>query len=173
MSLNAQADTIIILYPKEPLITEQKENDTLFINNPNDGIILYGNAVIPTTSNQVGLYSAGLWLTEMTGSECENGIYKNNEEDNINTIIITDSTMVFNINIISNCCHKFLGDASFVEDSILNLIYIGYGGNCACNCCFNLTYSFSRMESEDSMPLTHVMIDNDPKALKPIPVIRK
>jgi hypothetical protein len=35
MSLNALADTIIILSlsPKEPLITEQKENDTLFITN--------------------------------------------------------------------------------------------------------------------------------------------
>jgi hypothetical protein len=81
--------------------------------------------------------------------------------DHVESISQSDSTFFVSIQIGSNCCHKFLGDAGTINDTILNLIFIGYGGNCACTCCFGLTYSFYKEEFDFTIPLKWVMINDD------------
>ena len=166
----SQQDTIIILYPKDPEMLEKRENDTLFIESPMDGQILFGTMALPLTSSQTVLWSySGLWLEAVTGSDCNNHDEDKMGIDKIESTSITDSSWTFSTQITSNCCHKFLGDASLECDSIINLSYIGYGGNCACNCCFGLTYSFKKEDGEWFTDYKWVMINNDRRTLIRIP----
>jgi hypothetical protein len=160
-----QSDTIIIVYPKNPEFIELKKNDTILINSPMDGQILFGTMAIPTTSNQIGLYGTnGLWLNEMNGAPC-NSLGEREVMDHVESISQTDSTFFVSMQISSNYCHKFLGDAGTINDTILNLIFIGYGGNCACTCCFGLSYSFYKEEYDFTIPVKWVMINEDRKTL--------
>jgi hypothetical protein len=125
----AQQDTIVILYPKNPELMDFRENDTLFIQSPMDGQILYGTMALPVTSSQTALWSySGLWLKSMVGSDCNNHDEDKMSLDRIESVWKNDTTWIFSTQITSNCCHKFLGDASLEKDSIINLTFIGYGG---------------------------------------------
>jgi hypothetical protein len=161
----SQSDTIIIVYPKNPELIELKKNDTILIDSPMDGQILYGTMALPSTSNQIGLYGTnGFWLKDMIGSPC-NALGEHEVENHIESIFQTDSSFIVAIQIGANCCHKFLGDAGIMNDTILNLIHIGYGGNCACTCCFGLTYTFYKEEFDFNIPVKWAMINEDRKTL--------
>lgn len=162
-----QQDTIIIVYPNDPTYLINTGNDTLFVDTPSDGTILFGTTIIPTTSNQVGLYGAGLWLDNLVDSPCNSS----QEPSGIDKVISSssnDSILAISIEVTSNCCHRFLGDAELVDESILNLIYIGYGGNCACYCCFGLTYTFRKEYPNPDIKVSQIMINGDRSTLKPI-----
>lgn len=162
-----QQDTIIIVYPKDPTYLIKTGSDTLFVDTPSDGTILFGTTIIPTTSNQVGLYGAGLWLDNLVDSPCNNS-QEPSGIDKVNSYSNTDSILTISLEITSNCCHRFLGDAELINDSILNLIFIGYGGNCACYCCFGLTYTFRKEYPNPDINISHVMINGDKTTIKPI-----
>jgi hypothetical protein len=162
-----QQDTIIIIYPQDPIYLHKTGNDTLIIDTPTEGNVLFGTTIIPTTSNQVGLYGAGLWLDNLTESPC-NSSKEPSGIDKILGLTMNDSILSISMEITSNCCHKFLGDAELVDNSILNLIYIGYGGNCACYCCFGLDYTFRREHTDPDIVITHVMINGDRTSITPI-----
>ncbi|MFN5877703.1 MAG: hypothetical protein ACK44B_02470 [Flavobacteriales bacterium] len=167
--LIAQQDTILIIYPTEP-----QTNDTIFINGSMDGHILFGTMALPLTSSQTALWSySGLWLTSVKGSDCNGHDEDKMGIDKIESIWISDSSWIFSTQITSNCCHKVLGDASLESDSIINLSYIGYGGNCACYCCFGLTYTFKKDNEEWFTDYKWVMINNDRRTLIRIPEGRK
>jgi hypothetical protein len=162
----AQQDTIVILYPKNPELMDIRENDTLFIQSPMDGQILFGTMALPLTSSQTALWSySGLRLESMVGSDCNNHDEDKMSSDKIESVRKNDSTWIFSIQITSNCCHKFLGDASLEKDSIINLSFIGYGGVCACNCCFGLTYTFSKENEAYFQDYKWVMINGDERTL--------
>jgi hypothetical protein len=168
--LFSQSDTIIIQYPKEPLMLSPRANDTVIVNSPMDGQILFGTMALPLTSSQTALWSySGLWLESVNGSDCNGHDEDKMGADKIESIWITDTSWIFSTRITSNCCHKFLGDASLESDSIINLTYIGYGGNCACYCCFGLTYSFKKENADYFTNYKWVMINNDRKTLIRIP----
>jgi hypothetical protein len=170
----SQHDTIIIVYPKEPQLMAPQPNDTILINSPMDGQILFGTMALPSTSSQVALYSySGLWLESVIGSDCNGHDEDKMGVDKIESILMTDTTWILATQITSNCCHKFLGDAALENDSIINLSYIGYGGNCACYCCFGLTYTFKKEDGEWFSDYKWVMINNDRKTLIRIPEDRK
>lgn len=143
---------------------ELKKTDTILINSPMDGQILFGTTAIPETGFQVALWSySGLRLESVVGSDCSGepkGIV-----ERIESVWKTDSMWIISAQITSNCCHKFLGDASLESDSIINLKYIGYGGNCACNCCFGLTYNFSKENEDYFENYKWVMINEDRRTL--------
>ena len=168
----SQADTIIIQYPKDPILLEKNTNDTILINSPFEGLIFHGTTLLPNTSNQVGLYGYGLYLNEVKGSPCTMD-YRliESQRDKINSIVITDSSWYFDLTIIANCCHYFLGDAALIEDSILNLSYYAYGGSyCACNCCFGLEYHFTVDDfMEDYGVIRYAMINNRRETIKKVP----
>lgn len=163
----SQRDTIIITYPNDPTYLVKTGNDTIFIDTPTDGNILFGTTIIPVTSNQVGLYGAGLWLDNLVDSPC-NSSKEPSGIDNITSSTSNDSILTISLEITSNCCHNFLGDAELVDNSILNLVYIGYGGNCACYCCFGLTYTFRKEYPNPDIEISHIMINGDRTTLKPI-----
>jgi hypothetical protein len=170
----SQQDTIIIVYPKNPELLSPQVNDTILINSPMDGQILYGTMALPSTSSQVALWSySGLWLESVEGSDCNGHDEDKMNRDKVESIWKNDSMWVFSTQITSNCCHKFLGDASLESDSIINLSYIGYGGNCACYCCFGLTYTFKKEDGEWFSDYKWVMINNDRRTLIRIPEGRK
>lgn len=160
----AQSDTILIVYPKDPQLMELKETDTILINSPMDVQILHGTMAIPETGNQIALWSySGLFLESVVGSDCS-GEHEGIEE-RIEIIEKNDSVWIFSAQIASNCCHKFLCDASLESDSIINLKFIGYGGNCACTCCFGLTYTFSKEKADYFQDYEWVMINDDRRTL--------
>ena len=162
----SQSDTILIVYPKNPQLMEVKETDTILINSPMDVQILYGTMALPETGNQVALYSySGLWLKTVEGSDCNNHDEDHMQTDRIESVVKNNSSWIFSTQITSNCCHKFLGDASLESDSIINLKFIGYGGNCACTCCFGLTYTFSKENADYFQDYKWVMINEDRKTL--------
>ncbi len=160
----AQSDTILIVYPKDPQLMELKETDTILINSPMDVQILHGTMAIPETGNQIALWSySGLFLESVVGSDCSGeheGII-----EHVESVVKNDSMWIISTQISSNCCHKFLGDASLESDSIINLKFIGYGGNCACTCCFGLTYTFSKEKADYFQDYEWVMINDDRRTL--------
>jgi hypothetical protein len=172
----AQPDTIFIIYPKNPILLDKNTNDTIIVNSPFEGVLLYETTLLPNTSNQVGLYGAGLFLNKVSGSPCKMDYDPRESTGNIiNSVLITDSSWYFDLTIIANCCHYFLGDASHIEDSILNLIYHAYGGSyCACNCCFGLQYYFNSEDyMEDYGTIRYVMINNRRETILPLPQYSK
>lgn len=164
-----QQDTIIIVYPQDPTYLIKTGSDTLFVDTPSDGTILFGTTIIPITSNQVGLYGAGLWLDNLVDSPCHSSQEPSGIDKNISSSS-NDSILRVSLEITSNCCHRFLGDAELVDDSVLNLIYIGYSGNCACYCCVGLTYTFRKEYPNPDIKISHVMINGDKTTMKPISI---
>jgi len=163
-NLLSQTDTIFIIYPKNPELIQEHKNDTILIDSPMDGQILHGTMAIPETGSQIALWGySGLWLKSLVGSDCS-GEHEVTIE-RIESVSKTDSLWIISTQISSNCCHKFLGDASLESDSIINLKYIGYGGNCACNCCFGLTYTFYKENEEYFENYKWVMINDDRRTL--------
>lgn len=160
----SQSDTILIVYPKDPQLMELKKTDTILINSSMDGQILYGTMAIPETGFQIALWSySGIRLQSVVGSDCSGeheGII-----ERIESVTKNDSMWIISTQITSNCCHKFLGDASLESDSIINLKFIGYGGNCACTCCFGLTYTFSKENEDYFQDYKWVMINDDRRTL--------
>jgi len=152
--LIAQQDTILIIYPTEP-----QTNDTIFINGSMDGHILFGTMALPLTSSQTALWSySGLWLTSVKGSDCNGHDEDKMGIDKIESIWISDSSWIF---------------STLESDSIINLSYIGYGGNSACYCCFGLPYTFKKDNEEWFTDYKWVMINNDRRTLIRIPEGRK
>jgi hypothetical protein len=115
-------------------------------------------------------WEQGLWLRDIHASPCQ-GSEERMPKPKINSIVFSGDTAVsVDATINSNCCHAFLGELEVVEDSILSLTYIGYGSQCACDCCFGLTYVIDIDRSEDYSPdkLMYVMVNGMRETLKPI-----
>ena len=110
----------------------------------------------------------GLFAKEVKSTHCRESLtgpkrYFNNK---INNVEITDSVWTIDVSVIGNCCHEFLCDISIENDSILNLIYIGYGGPCKCDCWYGLIYKIEvRHLFGTPGDIKYVMINADNKTL--------
>ena len=141
--------------------------DTVFFDSPMKRHILIGTTILPSTQNQMQARNYGLYLNKITESSCQK-VVEHIEEGKINSIIETDSTLTIDINIADNCCYAFLCDVSVDSTATIKLIYHSYGTYCACNCCFGLTYHFSKATHETSPKIKAVMINDERKTLKRI-----
>lgn len=141
--------------------------DTVFFESSMQRRILVGTTVLPSTQNQIGARGYGLYFHKISYSACKDNIYDLGTSK-INTIIDTDSTLTVDISITENCCHSFLCDISTDSTATLNLIYHEYGGYCACNCCFGLTYHLSKANYQVFPKIKAVMINNKRETLKVI-----
>lgn len=185
---------LIFLVFNLKVLAQKKENtsnqDTVFIKHTNDwssdtlkyttdtvifesGMmrhILTGTTILPSTYNQEVTKGYGLFFNKNTKSNCQTelGLEEKISPDKITSIQTTDTTLIVEININTNCCYSFLCDVSVENDSILNLIYIGYGTYCFCDCCYGLTYSFSKEKWFDKKKIHSIMIKNEPKTIKHI-----
>ena len=123
---------------------------------------LKGTTVLTgSDKNALSDYVYGYRLTDITSSECQievlpEGTY--NIEEKVTGVSKTDSSYTISINISGNCAHAFLGEIEIKNDSIINLISHGYGGNSTCMCCFGLTYTIA-WDPTASKKVTHAMIN--------------
>ena len=120
---------------------------------------LKGTTVLTgSDKNALSEYVYGYRLSDITSSECESGGRSEEIEEQILNISKTDSSYNISVNIRGNCAHAFLGEIEIENDSIINLIAHGYGGNSTCACCFGLIYTISFDETA-SKKVMYVMIN--------------
>lgn len=127
--------------------------------NFRDEYTLKGTAVLTGSDrNALSEYVYGYRLSEITSSECQSDERDEEMKEEILSISKTDSSYSISVNVKGNCAHAFLGEIEIVNDSIINLIAHGYGGNSICAFCFGLTYAISFDETA-SGKVDHVMIN--------------
>jgi hypothetical protein len=167
----SQQDTVIIKQT-------QRSTDSVFTFNTDTVIlphsefkrqILAGTCVLPWTVNQQYAKGHGIFFEKVLKSDCKNhGEEVYNSDAKINSITSTDTSLIIDINIYENCCHDFLCDISIDSTSTLNLVYYAYGSTyCACDCCFGLTYYFSKTKyGPDNKTIKAVIINDNKKTIK-------
>jgi hypothetical protein len=135
---------------------------------------IVGSQKLNGTINQLSLWEYDLYLNKVGFGQCRKTNVTHYEsanyfKDSIIDITKTDSSLTVNVAASQNCCHSFLFDASVNSDDILNLIYIGYGSRCACNCgvCFSYEFSFpyNGMAPEDIVEIKGIMLNGNSKTL--------
>jgi len=93
-----------------------------------------------------------------------------NEETKIESLLLSDSTLIIGLKIIDNCCFSFICDIEILEDSVLNLIAYGYGeSHCACYCCFGIDYHLTTNaygDGKEFEKVKAVMVNGDRRTLK-------
>lgn len=152
------------------------KTDTVIFLSAAKSKILYGTTILPWTDNQQVAKSYGLFFNNIKFSECQENIEQITEDEeyldqtnSILTVTKNDTLLTVEIKIIANCCHSFLCDISVENDSILNLIYYGYGVSCSCDCCYGLIYQIKNERYfEDNKKIKYVMIKDDKKTIKKI-----
>ena len=135
-----QNDTVFVRYMDAHGDGENYRVDTLFTSTPTENHILVGTTMLPGSGNQFLIYPYDFRFSDFYGSDCQSSESGDLWGASITDIEWSDSTLIIKCKIGENCCYDFLGDVSVDENGILNLIYHGYRGHCACNCCFGLTY---------------------------------
>lgn len=164
-----QKDTVFIRYnaDNDPDKIVYK-TDTVFFNTPMGRHILKGTTVLPWTHNQQIAKGYGLYLDNVSQSDCKKDATAERIPAKINSIINTGDELIIDINISDNCCYSFLCDVQILNESTINLIYYGYGTYCSCDCCFGLTYKFKKETELDLTKIKSVMINGIIKTLTPI-----
>lgn len=161
-------DTVFVRYMDLHGDGENYRIDTLFSGRPTENHYLVGTTMLPNSSSSYMTYSYGLRLTGFSGSDCnshsESEAYGSSKVLDVQR---TDSTLIINCQVGENCCYDFLGDVAADDHGVLDLIYHGYGENCACNCCFGLTYTFSfeNLYGEEKKEPTGIMINGEEATL--------
>jgi hypothetical protein len=142
--------------------------DTVIFESGMRKQILIGTTVLPGTHNQMAARGSGLYLKNVTKSNCQGDANEKWVPDKINSIINSDTTLTVDINITDNCCYEFMCDISVDNTGTLNLINYGYGTYCSCECCFGLTFHLRKEKSPDYTEINAIMINGNRKTLKPI-----
>lgn len=138
----AQQDTVFIVHDSG--LGDEKlkyVTDTVIFPGSLHRHILIGTTILPETYNQQIAKNYGLWFEKVTSSDCQH--QEIDYEPSgwcINSLTNNDTMLIFDVNIIGNCCYSFLCDISVTDSSVLHLNYTGYGNHCDCDCCFGLTY---------------------------------
>lgn len=144
------------------------ETDTVIFPSPMARHILVGTTVLTNSSKNEKAKNYGYSLRTITSSSCKKdkpGAIPEYIQE-VSDVIKSDSIWTVNLKITSNCCYSFLGDIEVVEDTVLNLIYHGYGSYCFCTCCFGLQYEMWRTSLVNKKDLEYFMINGDRKTLK-------
>jgi len=167
--LTKYQDTVFIKHNKDWTIDKLNYiTDTVIFETGMRRHILTGTAILPWTMNQEVAKGYGLYFNKVSRSNCQKDEYEYSGviEDSIYSINTTDTSLAINISIYENCCYDFLCDISVDSMGILNLIYLGYGTYCFCNCCFGLDYHLSVLKYKDNLEIKAVMINGNRKTLK-------
>ena len=166
-ALKAQVDTVFMRFNAGGWDSLHYVTDTLIFPSPNGHHILKGTTVLPWTGNQENAKAYSLYLANIIRSDCpKTSGDQYMEHGLINSITLTDTSLVVDIKIFENCCYDFLADVSVDTAGIINLIYHGYGSFCFCQCCFGLTYYFQRVDYPDVEEISAVIINGDQRTRK-------
>lgn len=167
------ADTIFIKHDSD--WTGEKlryVTDTIIFKSGMRRNILVGTTVLSGTGNQYNAYwSYGLSLKKVAKTDCQKSAEEyegqgGKTHNQINSITATDSSLSIDITFFDNCCYDFLCDVAIVDETILNLVYTGYGTHCDCDCCYGLIYQLSKEKNNNYKKLKQVMINGNRKTLK-------
>lgn len=123
---------------------------------------LKGTTILPYTQNYISVMSSGYFPYSVEKADCSSqGEDVYGETDKIDRVIMKDSTIEIHLRIFDNCCYEFLWNPSLSDDGILDLIYIGYGDHCSCNCCFGHTIRFKKLDYdlEDKIKIKEIRIN--------------
>lgn len=174
----AQPDTTIITrdsnYRDDTLIYI---TDTLISSSVLDRLpVLYGTVVLPETKNTRSALIHGLYLVSVSKSNCKRPKDKHERvriENEVISIIKTDTMWVVELKIIDNCCHQFLCEISVEKSSILNFIYKGYGyAYCDCKCNYLLTYNIEldnyEFMKDNIAKIKYTMLNGDENTINEI-----
>jgi hypothetical protein len=121
-----------------------------------------GTAILPYTQNYISVMSSGYFSYNVEKADCSSqGEDVYGETDKIDQVIFKDSTIEIHLRIFDNCCYEFLWNPSLSDDGILDLVYIGYGDHCACNCCFGHVIRFKKLDYdlEDKIKIREIRIN--------------
>lgn len=165
--LSAQKDTTFITYDKNPIDdTLIYTTDTLLNDDAFGRAILYGTTVLPMSRNNISAIGHGFTLTKVEGTPCKQSREPVRLSDSkIISIEKNDSLWVIQTSIVENCCYDFLCELAIDSDSILNLVYTGYGDHCGCNCCFGITYTIKIDDYGDVDKVKYLLLNGDKKSL--------
>jgi len=162
----AQSDTVFIRYNQseydEPI---NYTVDTVIFGDANMRTLLYKTILLPETRNQQYAKGYGLFLDSVAIAPCENSRERPDYINKVNSVISTKDSFVIQIKFWGNCCHHFLCDIEIANDSTLNIITIGYGMYCSCDCCYGLNLYFDSLYEgyEDFNKLKYITINGDEK----------
>ncbi|SFU52362.1 hypothetical protein SAMN05216480_10611 [Pustulibacterium marinum] len=137
------------------------QTDTLIFNAPEERRnLLIGNTILEGSENYGWRQNLHLNLKKVDYSACSNNI-EMDLENRINSIQVTDTTLVVDINIVANCCSNLLYDAAVDDNGTLQLIIHEYSGYCTCACCFGLVFNF-KLDKElfDPKTIKKVIIED-------------
>lgn len=134
-----QKDTIIV---KRNVHTAQTQLDTILVDGGIDiekDPILIKTCFIPHSVKMIELLNEGITPIDFKSFEDEKNIHFKEYPKFLNTTL-QENVLTVKVAISGYCCHNFLGEAEIVDQNTLNLLYISYGGFCACNCISTLQY---------------------------------
>lgn len=171
VSVSAQ-DTVFMSYDEDwSDEVRHYTTDTLIFSSPMERReMLIGTMLVPS-ARSYSLLPYGLHPTKVEFAPCDGAGEYSEDMDRVEDITFKDSTLTIRLKIHDNCCYSFLCEATADydnKDGIINLSYTGYGGVCACGCCFGLTYIFHYDKTADTIPIEAVMINGNRKTLKKI-----
>lgn len=127
-----------------------------------EGEPIQGTAILPFTRHFLSVMSSGYFPYAVEKADCTDSgedIYA--ETDKIDAVIFNGNTIEIQLRIYDNCCYEFLWNPYLSDDGVLDLIYIGYGGHCNCNCCFGHKIFFKRLDYtlEDEIQIKEIRIN--------------
>lgn len=141
-TVNAQrSDTLFLRYDARNSDSLEYKTDTLIRKTPFGPHFLFETTWITNTGTQMECLGYGLHA-EKAESECiDRGIESG--EDHLISLIKTDSSIIANYKIATNCCFAFLCDMEVLDSNTLNLKHISYGSVCGCTCYHELSFEIS------------------------------
>lgn len=124
---------------------------------------LNGTIILPYTHNYLSVLNAGYRASNVQKADCSDHgeeVYK--EQDKIDQVVVTDSTIEVHLRIYDNCCYDYLWDPKLTDEGVLDLIYTGYGMFCGCNCCFGHVITFKKeFEPDDAVKVKEIRINGE------------
>lgn len=142
ITLSQNSDTLFIRYDLHNSDKIEYTTDTLFRKSSFGPHFLFETEWITNTSHQLNALSYGLNPLKVESECVVKGI--ENGENRLISIFQTDSILVIEYNVLTNCCFSFLCDFEIVESTTINLKYIDYGTICGCTCYHNLTFTLKK-----------------------------
>lgn len=155
------ADTVFIHYTAHDNDSIYLKVDTSIFESFMHRNLLIGTTILSETHNQQYAKGYGLWLNKVEKSNCPKTRGEPKNQNSINSIIQTDTSMIIDVSFTANCCQDFLCDIGIGSGDTLNLITIGYGTNCACTCCYGITFYLDKVLDSEFRKVKGVKLVNE------------
>ncbi|MFD2562131.1 hypothetical protein [Aquimarina rubra] len=156
-------DTVIV---KRQIATNDYETDTLLVqkNSMRSNQVLVGTMLLKDSRKLSRLSLSGVEALSLEmidtcdeGQEASSSFGRSRYKlhENITDIQRKDNIVTIDVQLVSNCCNDFLGEADTRGDMIW-LGYMDYGDNCLCYCTYHLRYKFDITNLDANMGLKYI-----------------